>query len=176
MSFLLPATYKTIANKMGEAYQAVKDSIYKAESVEGEVAYNRMQESHALLVEDPDNDIYDGRSSSTSGYPYDPQGSIANDLGSLWFRTANNEFTESRAKSIASGLFAGSLRKLNTHMVNRTGVTNIATFYSSYAYNASYSATFNLFAEGDTSSYFSQEFADLSAQIGVTIDSQYIQP
>ena len=169
MSFIHPSVYKQIADKMGEAYIAVKNSIYNSTlgSV-GEVSFNKMQESLTLVTEDSDESTY-------VAVATDPPGSISNDLGSFWFKLANNDLTEIQAQRIASGLFSGALRRLNTHVVKRSGVASIAAFYSAYAYSASFSSDFNLFDPNDSSSYFSEEFAELSDQINVTIDSQYVQ-
>lgn len=166
MSFVLPATYKLVADNLGQAYAAIRDAIY---DTNGDTVYNEMNASLKLLVEDPDDQVYIAQAT-------DPAGSIARDISSAWFTAGNTSFTAAQAKSYAASLLSGAFKSLNNHSVNRTGVSNIGTYYSTYAYSASRANTFNLFVEGDTGSYFTQEFAELSAQLNVTINSQYIQP
>lgn len=166
MSFVRPQTYKTVADNLGASYAAIRDAIYDSN---GDVAFNNMQSSHQLIVEDPDDSAYISEST-------DPAGSISNDLGTTWFKVGNSDFTEAQAKRIAAQNFATALRRLNSHITTRTGLSTIGSFYSTYAYSADRAAEFNLFVEGDSSSYFTAEFEELSSQLNITIDSQFVQP
>lgn len=167
MSFVLPSTYKSVADSLGAAYAAVRDAIHDPDT--GETVYDNVQDSYGLIVDDPDNAVL--ISSST-----DPIGSIANDLGSKWFTVVNNNFSEARAKSTAASLLSALLSALNKHVVRRTGVSNIGSYYSTYSYSASRSSDYNLFIQGDTSSYFTTEFQELSEQLNITINDQFVQP
>jgi hypothetical protein len=180
MSFIYPQNYTQICNDLGAAYALVKQSIYNVNSTyhggatpvyDSNVYY---EEAYDVTLTN-DNDF--SRTSS------DPIGSISNDLGTTWFNISNNNFTETNAKTTAAGLFASALQSLNLHVVRRTGVSNISTFYSTYAYSSTWSGVdpadyrkYDLFMEADTSSYFTQAFAELSSTLGNTINSSYIDP
>lgn len=166
MSFILPATYKQIADNLGQAYALVRDAIN--DETAGTNSYNLMQTSLDLVVDEDDSEVLVSQAQ-------DPAGSIANDLGTTWFRAANSDFSADTAKRTAANLFAASLRRLNTHSINRTGVQNIGSYFSTYAYisgNSDYSLFTN--TAPNNSSYFSEDFAELSAQLNITIDSQYV--
>lgn len=167
MSFILPATYKQIADNLGQAYALIRDAIN--DGTVGSNSYNLLQTSLDLVVDEDDSEVL-------VAIATDPAGSISNDLGSTWFRTANTDFSESQAKKIAANLFSSALRRLNSHSFQRTGVSNIASYYSTYAYASNSNADYNLFTDKTTnnSSYFTAEFAELSSQLNITIDSQYV--
>lgn len=169
MSVVRPIYYKQIADKLGEAYAAVRDSIYsQAVGHVGEYGYSNMIASLNLINGEADNSTYNATTT------VDPPGSIANDCGATWFKQANTNFTLAQAKTTASNLFSNALKNLNTHVVKRTGVTNIRTFYSSYAFCTTPDANWSLFTSGDISSYWTQDFVELSGLIGVSI-TEYIE-
>jgi len=166
MSFVQPKNYKLIADKLGAAYAAIRDAIYDANSAT-EGAYNKLQESLIIIVDEDDSVTYHDADT-------DPTGSISSDLGSYWYRAANNTLTEEQAKTIAANLFSTTLRKLNSHVVSRSGTGSIEVFYSTYAF-VSGNTDFSLFTENDQSSYFTTEFAELSAKANVTINPLWIE-
>lgn len=135
---------------------------------------------------DPNNADYSVWISSASHYSAPPY-SVSKDLGTFFYDFANSTFTEAKAKQVASNAIGGALKKLNSHIILRmSGITTMAQYYSTYAYRtdeASYALSesqLSLFDYGGDAAlsavYFSQDFAELSAQNGVTIDSQYITP
>lgn len=109
-----------------------------------------------------------------------PEGSIAQDMGTPLFNLVNTTASEANAKSTSANLFATYLRAMNNHVVNRTfGVSNINGYYQTYAY-ISGQQDMSLFDSDpstpgilDGPSYFSAEFCELSAQLGITIDATY---
>jgi len=135
-----------------------------------------------------------------------PPNSIGTDLSIFMYSFANTTFNEESAKTVATNLVGNALRKLNAHIVkrmssstsaNRTGldgttftVNNISDYYTNYAYvsdadavavgmSASQLSIFDYGTEAglDASpTYFSQNFAELSARIGTTINDQFITP
>lgn len=193
MSVILPYQYKYIAEKLADAYAKVRDSLYKSS---GESVYSIAQET---LVEDANvtgsaggvesaDDTTIWGSTATSGTNYTaPPGSIAKDIGSSWYDFANSNFTETQAKSYASGLIGPSLKKLNSHIVKRmAGISTIASYYSTYAYTSDADHTaagmdptkgelslFDYGGEPYSWNYFSEEFVELSDQIGITISTQW---
>ena len=151
---------------MGDAYAAIRDAIYDPVSAT-DGAFNKLQESLVLIVDEDDSVVYHDVAT-------DPTGSISSDLGSYWYRAANSTLTEAQAKTIAGNLFTATLRKLNSHVVARSGSSNIAAFYSTYAF-VDGNTDFSLFTENDQSSYFTAEFVELSAKASVTIDPLWIE-
>lgn len=145
--------------------------------------------------EDPNNDNYSSWISNTTKYTA-PPGSIGKDLGDFWFKFVNTTFNDEAAKRLATAQVGDALKKLNSHVVSRMSqgpgestISNIGQYYSQYAFVSDATATglgmsasqLSLFDLGDEAgldaspTYFSQDFAELSARIGVTINSQYVQ-
>lgn len=144
---------------------------------------------------DPSSDGYDAWIASTNFVA--PEGSIGQDLGSALFTFANTTIKLSNARNTAARLFSPYLRALNQHVLRRThGITSMNGYYQTYAYildsdNAVNSEdNLNLFDDpamagrqttetrdmATVSTYFSADFVELSAQIGVTIDDEFQAP
>ena len=151
------------------------------------------------VVQEPDDD-----SDEASNIPHDatrdPIGSIASDLGST-FKTLGQSLTETKAKIIAASYFTSALRALNTHVLARTplppaissppqgGITTLRTINEYYqAYDddprafpdlAGYEMSLFTFTSGgdyfSDATYFSDNFVELSAQIGITIADTWKQ-
>lgn len=134
--------------------------------------------------DDPTNEDYSEWLASTR-YVAAP-GSIGKDLGRVFGDFPTQKFSYAQAKQDASGYCSAALRALNQHVVRRThGISSITEYYNTYSYRAdaqdpneaeSKLSLFDYGDDGDTPnwSYFSQDFAELSSQIGVTIDSRWI--
>ena len=197
MSVILPRNYKEISDELGEAYAKLRDAIfldgpsYTDSAVENTMAISDSQDSV------PDNtfrgsgepDAGEGESEDpgdpgfsvwTNGDKFTaPEGSVAQDMGTPLFRLINTTATDSNARSVASGQFGTYLRSINSHVVNRIfGVSSINGFYQLYAYVGDDDPDLNLFdsdpgTPGVQADYFSADFCELSAQIGVTIDEEF---
>jgi len=134
--------------------------------------------------DDPTNENYSAWLSSTR-YVAAP-GSIGKDLGRIFGDFPTQRFSSEQAKTQAASFCSASLRALNQHVVRRShGISNITEYYSTYSYRwdaddplqgESKLSLFDYGDDGDTQnwSYFSQDFAELSSQVGVTIDSRWI--
>lgn len=166
---------------------------YSAGANANDFAVNIVQQ----LVEEPD-DNSDVDTSVIHDVTRDPVGSIASDLGRT-FATFGQTFTEAEAKSLAGAFFTSALRALNSHVVSRTplpptvsqppqggGTTmrNINEYYGAYdddprSYPDADDEPMSLFTwagGGDyfgSATYFSDNFVELSAQAGVTINDEF---
>lgn len=200
MSVILPRNYKEIADELGEAYAKLRDSIfedgpdYTDSSLPNIMAISDSQDSV------PDNtnrgsgepDAGEGESEDPADTGYSiwlesgkvtaPEGTIAVDMGQPLSRLVTSTGTETNAKRVASGQFGGYLRSMNSHVVNRYfGVNSISGFYQLYAYVGDEDPDLNLFdSDPDTPGvqvdYFTADFCELSAQIGVTIEEPFCPP
>lgn len=151
------------------------------------------------IVEETDDD-----SDLASNIPHDvdrdPPGSVAKDLGSK-FSDFGNTFTEAEAKIAAASFFSVSLKALNTHVLARTplppdpssppqgAITTMRTineYYQAYdddprAYPdlPGYEMSLFTFTGGgdyfSDATYFSDNFVELSSEIGVTIKDTFKQ-
>jgi len=151
------------------------------------------------VVQEPDDN-----SDEASNVPHDatrdPVGSIAADLGST-FKTLGQTLTVAQSKAIAASYFTTALRALNTHVLARTplppaissppqgGITTLRTINEYYqAYDddprafpdlAGYEMSLFTFTSGgdyfSDATYFSDNFVELSAQIGITIADTWKQ-
>lgn len=162
MSYIKPSEYKVIAEQLGTAYGDIRDAIN--DGANGGAVSNMGTAMDTIAAAD---DTLEGNAT------VDPKGSIMNDLGVTWFKATNQDFTVARAKSTASALFSAALRKLNSHVIKRMGMTSIATYYSTYAFIPG-DTSMSLFNTPESPDYFSADFEDLSSKIGVTIDTDYI--
>lgn len=197
MSVIFPKQYRLIANELGEAYSLLRDSLFQdgagypnsglenimeisevVYSVD-DSSYRGSEEPEAGESDDPANaDFSDWLS---SGKVTAPQGSIGRDLGTTIFNLVNTTGSEANAKRVAAGVYGGTLRALNSHILNRmhNDFTTINDYYSTYAYIGDTDPDMNLFDTDEVTSgaqpggYFSTEFVELSAQIGITIDAAF---
>lgn len=183
MSFITPQEYRQISESLGDAFALIRDAI-NSDSATGD-AYQDVQLALVEIADSVDNDV---RVSNE----IDPVGSIMNDLGQIWQRAANNDFSQSNAASIASNLFGSMLRRLNDHVRNRTldpatGLKHrtVQEWYSTYAFTSGDAAN-SLFYNGGVapdpngdpghvSAYFTQNFEDLCTALNITIPNEYKQ-
>lgn len=178
MSFITPQEYKQISDSLGDAFALIRDAINNS-SLTGD-AYEEVQNAAIIVADSADNDVRVSES-------IDPVLSIMNDLGPTWQRSANNDFNQANANSIAANLFGSMLRRLNDHVKNRTLNPNtgfrhrtVQEWFGTYAFTGS--EAYSLFWNGgiapdagDYDSYFSQNFEDLCTALNIPIPNAYKQ-
>lgn len=203
MSVIYPSQYKTIADRLGEAYALVRDSIFKDGSGSSDTAYSKIKAAAEVVSDSGEDETIRGCGAPISGESTDstdvnysifisgirytaPPSSISNDLGTSWYSVLNTKLNETNAKKTAANLFSTALRKLNTHIVTRMyGYSTINNYYASYAFVSDAVhvsqglglGTLSLFdAAGAPSDdiYFTADFAELSTYAGNTVTSSYI--
>ncbi len=203
MSVIYPRTYRLISEELGAAYAKVRNAIYTDGALFDNSALGDTQDIASLQLDNADDNYDGSKTPdsladllpSSAGFSVwtasagftAPEGSIAKDLGIPLFTLVNSTISETNAKAIAGRLFGTYLRALNSHVVTRTsGISTIGGYYQTYAFIAdtstdlNYEDELNLFDSDPTSiglgaspSYFTADFVELSAQIGVKIDSQF---
>lgn len=176
MSFITPTEYQEISEKLGDAFSKIRNAINDPDGTAD--AKNDIEDALVFITDSTDND---SRVSET----IDPIGSIMGDLGSTWSSTVANNFSTTRASSIAAGLFSSAFRKLNNHVKDRTldqeldppaKHRTIQSWYDTYGFIEGDAENSLFSSDGstiDNSLYFSQEFVDLSSALNVTIPNQY---
>jgi len=154
MSAITPAEYKLIAEDLAAGYALIRDAMN-----DGTASGTAYVESN----EAADN-VFGSTDTNSVTESIDPAGSIAVDLGTV-YSAITTKFTVANAKVLATTYFSPALRSLNSHILNRADEGDHSTIGAYYTYN---SAT--LFS----GSYFSTDFEELSAQIGITIDTDWV--
>jgi hypothetical protein len=191
MSYLKPKAYFQLAEQMASSYADYTGA--------NSNDYSINITKHA--VSEPDDDS-DESSSVLHDTTRDPAGSVANDMGNI-MSTLSATFTEDQAKVIAASYFKSALQLMNNHVITRTPLppdpanpddgrsTNLNTinnYFSAYKDDprvfgadnerASEMGLFTWVDSADdyfTGGYFSDNFAELSLEAGVTIDPEFVQ-
>jgi len=154
MSAITPAEYKLIAEDLAAGYALIRDAMNDG-TVSG-TAYVKSNEA-------ADN-VFGSTDTTSVTESIDPAGSIAVDLGNA-FSNITTKFTEANAKTLSAAYFSPALKNLNSHILRRADEGDHSTIGAYYTYN---SAT--LFS----GSYFSTDFEELSSEINITIDTDWV--
>jgi len=205
MSVIYPSQYKTIADRLGEAYALVRDSIFKDGAGSTNTAYSKIKAAAQVISDSGEDETIRGCGAPISGESTDstnanysvfisgvrytaPPSSISNDLGTTWYSMLNTKLNETNAKKTAANLFSTALRKLNNHIITRMyGYSTINNYYASYAFVSDAVHTSQGLSLGELSlfdadgspvdgTYFTADFAELSTYAGNTVTAGYIAP
>lgn len=182
MSIVNTTQYKAIADLLGTAYGLLRDAYFQDGAGASNAAYKNVKDAFDTYIAAADDSTIFGSGAAGVGESTDPTnsnysawiasgkqtappGSIGSDLNSTWSSLINTSLSLTQAKKKASSALSSALNSLNSHIIKRTyGISTISTYYSTYS------------SELFVSSYFSADFAELSSELGKTIDSQWITP
>lgn len=191
MSVLKPRDYKLITDELGEIYKKVRNSLFQDGDLVPSDSGRFNIDTIIGITTAADDTTYEGSREPGTGESVDPlspnfddyleggdvvapPNSIGNDLDGVFFRSLNQNFTSSAARSRAASQISTEFRAINGHALNRTdGITTITAYYDAYGFTQTPSGDQAMFDDGMGGfDYFTADFIELSTELGTAIDAQ----